>query len=38
MFTTKEGVIVMSDFEMISIMIMIIMLALAAASYGKKDK
>ena len=36
-FFTK-GVIVMTDFEMLSIVIMIIMLVFAALSYCKNDK
>jgi hypothetical protein len=35
---TKGEVIIMSDFEILSLVILIITLTLAAASYGRKDK
>lgn len=37
LFHTKEGGI-MSDYEIISIVIMLFMLVFAAMAYGKKDK
>ena len=34
----QKGVIIMTDFEMLSLVIMIIMLVFAVLSYCKKDK
>ena len=37
-FTKESGVVIMSDFEMISITIMLFMLVFAVMGYCKKDK
>lgn len=37
-FHTKEGVVEMTDFEILSIVLMTITLLFVAMSYGRKDK